>query len=332
MSARAGLKGAQLSRTATRSEVVLITRRQFYEVVKAIKLAEVAEGSLKLAQDDERRVRAMFEVGSVSKSDLLKAQVRSAQSELSRLQANQAVTVQRIALAGILGLPESRLGEVDTVLVVAPRTFDEAEVLAEAQKNWPDLHAAEANYRSARGAVTSAKLARIPSLSISGSMDIDPFSSSTSKIEPPGAPPFINPGTSSTSSRTHRNYSGSVALSWNIFDGLATESRIASARANLLRAKDTYEALQRNLAGEVQKALLAYREATESNVVAQRGLESALENLKLTQEKYNVGSATILELIDAQVQLETAQSDHVTAQAALRVAEAQIDRVRGRSE
>jgi outer membrane protein TolC len=67
-------------------------------------------------------------------------------------------------------------------------------------------------------------------------------------------------------------------------------------------------------------------------VAAQRGLESATENLKLTQEKYNVGSSTILELIDAQVQLETAQSDRVKALAAIHVAEAQINRVRGQAE
>ena len=66
---------------AARNDVALSVRRQFYEVVKAVKLAEVAEGSLQLSRDDERRVKAMFEVGSVSKSDLLKAQVRSAQSE-----------------------------------------------------------------------------------------------------------------------------------------------------------------------------------------------------------------------------------------------------------
>jgi len=54
--------------------------------------------------------------------------------------------------------------------------------------------------------------------------------------------------------------------------------------------------------------------------------------MKLTQEKYNVGSSTILDLIDAQVQLQTAQSNLVKALAAIRVAEAQINRVRGRAE
>ena len=79
---------------------------------------------------------------------------------------------------------------------------------------------------------------------------------------------------------------------------------------------------------EVQ-AVLGYQEAVERDV-ARRALESAAENLNLTQQKYNVGSATILELIDAEVQLQRARSDVVSALAAIRVAEAQIERVRGR--
>ena len=72
-SARQGVKAANLRRVATRHDVVLETRRRFYDVVKAIHLSNVASGALRVARDDERRVRALFEVGSVSKSDLLKA-------------------------------------------------------------------------------------------------------------------------------------------------------------------------------------------------------------------------------------------------------------------
>jgi outer membrane protein TolC len=82
----------------------------------------------------------------------------------------------------------------------------------------------------------------------------------------------------------------------------------------------------------VHQALLAYREAIARDQVARRALESATENLKLTQEKYNVGSATILDLIDAQVQLQRAQSDGVSALAAIHVAEAQLDRARGQGQ
>ncbi len=322
-SARAGLRAARFRREATRNDVALAARRQFYEVVKRIKLATVAEGALKLAQDDERRVRALFEVGSVSKSDLLKAQVRTAQSELERLTSNHQVTVQRISLGNLLGVEESQLGEVDTILTFTPRDYDEAQLQAEAARNRPDLRAADAELSAARSGLLSARLSRLPSVVGSGSVQFDPSTDFTN-VTLDSANMEVE---SSGSDDRHRVWQGSLALEWKL--GFATESRVATARARLIRAEETSASLRRSLSGEVRQALLSYREVVEGEVVARRALESAQENLKLSQEKYNVGSATILELIDAQVQLQRAQSDLVTAQASIRVAEAQVERVRG---
>lgn len=323
--ARKTSKSARFQLDATRNDVALGVRRQFYEVVKAVKLAEVAESSLQLARDDERRVRAMFEVGSVSKSDLLKAQVRSAQSELALLQARQAVTVQRIELARQMGVEEANLGEVDTLLTAGTGTYDEAALLAEATSKRPDLIAAEAALGSARASHTAARLGRLPYVTAGGSATFNQKSTFTNTDRASGLE-LTGEGS------TDRDLRGQVSVRWDIFSLSTVDARIASAKATLMNVQEERDALRRNLASEVRQAILAHREATESRVAAQRGLESATENLKLTQEKYNVGSATILELIDAQVQLETAKSDLVRALAAIRVAEAQINRVRGHGE
>jgi outer membrane protein TolC len=333
--ARSGLRAARQSRQAARNDVALGARRQFYEVVRTIRLAEVSSGALRLARDDERRVRALFEVGSVSRSDLLTAQVRTSQSELDSLLAHNAVTVQRIALANLLGVRESELGEVDTVLSAAPVEVDEGRLVEEAARSRPELLAAEADVAAARSSLNAARFARLPYVTVSGSASFN--SRSAARFEQPltDTVGFEIPGTrseSNTRSETERSLGARISVSWDFFDGLATDGRIASARGRLMRAQETRDALRRNLESEVRQAVLAYREALERDRLARRTLESATENLKLNQEKYNVGSATILELIDAQVQLQRAQSDVVSALAAIRVAEAQLNRVRGRAE
>jgi outer membrane protein len=334
-SARNGLRAAHQSRQATRNDVALAARRQFYEVVREVRLADVSNAAVRLARDDERRVRALFEVGSVSRSDLLKAQVRTAQSELDSLTAHQAVTVQRINLATLLGIREQSLGDIDTLLTAAPVPIEEPSLIAEAAKNRPDLRAADLELISSRAGLNSARFLRLPYVTVGGQATFN--STSTSQFDQPQQDTLGNevPGTrvtSNTASQTDRSIGARVALNWDFFDALATDSRVAAARARLLRAQDARNALHRNLESEVHEAVLTYREAIERNRVAQRSLESATENMKLTQEKYNVGSATILELIDAQVQLQRAQSDVVSALAAIRVAEAQLNRVRGRAE
>jgi len=322
--ARNTLKAANRSRQAARNDVALSARRQFYEVVKSVRLAQVATGALRLARDDERRVHALFEVGSVSRGDLLKAQVRTAQSELDSLTAQQVVLNQRIGLASLVGLPEAGLGEVDTVLTTEVQTFDEPALVSEAAKARPDILAAESDLISARASLNAARFARLPYVTASGQVLLGTESRSVSTVNG-----FVLPG---FRTETDRSLSGSIAVNLNLFDGFATEARIASARARVMRAQEARDALRRNLESEVHQALIAHREAVERDRVARRAAESATENLKLTQEKYNIGSATILELIDAQVQLQRVQSDGVSALAAIRVAEAQIQRVRGRAE
>ncbi|HET9327724.1 MAG TPA: TolC family protein [Candidatus Eisenbacteria bacterium] len=334
-SARSGLRAAKQSQQATRNDVALAARRQFYEVVRAVRLAQVSSGAVRLSRDDERRVRALFEVGSVSRSELYRAQVRTSQSQLDSVLSWHQVTVQRIALARLLGIRESAMGEVDTLLTATPIEVDEPALIAEAAKNRPDLQAADNELISAKASVNSARFLRLPYITLGGQVALQ--SSSTSTFDQPAQDSLGAeiPGSSLTSNtrlETDRSYGGQVALNWDFFDGLATDARIAANRARQMRAQENRDALYRNLESEVHQAVMTYREALEGDRLARRTLESATENLKLIQEKYNVGSSTILDLIDAQVQLQRAQSDVVSALAAIRVAEAQLNRVRGRAE
>ena len=332
MSARQSLKTANLLHSSVRQDVVLATRRQFYEVVRAVQLAGVSGEALKLARDDARRVNALFQVGSVSKSDLLRAQTRSAQAELDSIVASHAVVTQRISLAELIGLAEAQMGEVDTVLTVEPRTYDEPALLVEAAKNRPDLQAAETEIKAAKSEKSSARFSRFPFLSVGGSVDLNTSVHQTSTIDPPGIPGLISPGVQGGGSTTDRVASGQIALNWEFFDGTQADARSAAANARFLRAQDNLTVLKRNLESEVRQAVLTYNEVTEGLRVAESALASATEQAKLVQQKYNVGSATILDLIDAQVQLVRAKSDRVSALAAIRVAEANIERVRGAAQ
>ena len=57
---------------------------------------------------------------------------------------------------------------------------------------------------------------------------------------------------------------------------------------------------------------------------------SAQEDLKLAEERYRVGAGTALELIDAQVNYTSAQSNHVQALYDYKLALAQIDKAIGK--
>jgi outer membrane protein TolC len=338
-SASSGLDAARFLRSSDRNDLALEVRRQFYAVVSAIQTVRVNVEALRLARDNERRVRALFEVGSVSKSDVLRAQVQTAQGELDSLTSNHNVFVQRIGLANLMGIPETELGAVDTVLAVNIQDYQLSEILAEAEQARPDIKAAEAGVRAAKSEISSARFRRLPYVTVDGSATFNGRQNSSFELPPlvlqPDSSLVEDPSrrlSQSSRRESDRVLSARVALNWDFFDGMATDAANASARARLLRAEENRDALRRNLQGEVQRVLQAYRESVEADKVATRALESAAETVNLTQQKYNVGSATILDLIDAQVQLQRARSQRVAALTTIRIAEAAIDRVRGRGE
>ncbi len=302
--------------------MALEARRQFYEVVKAAKMMGVTENALQLARDRRAPRTRALRGGFRLAERRAEGAVRTAQSQLDSIAARQSVLVQRDLLASFIGLEEARLGEVDTVLTVTPREYDESSVLREAEANRPDLKAAEADVKAARAGLTAARLSWLPYVSVSGSATYDPVSTSTSTV------PDSNGTLTTISGRNEadRQVSGRVALSWDFFDGLATSSRNASARARLARAQAAYDVLRRNLAGRGARGApdvpAGPRRPRRSRAAASN---PPAESMKLTQQKYNVGSATILDLIDAQVQLQRAQSQFVSALAGIRVAEARID-------
>ncbi|MFI5370166.1 MAG: TolC family protein [Candidatus Eisenbacteria bacterium] len=324
-SAKKSAHSSELTLQATRNDVVYGTKQQFYEVVKAIRLSSVSDSALRLARDNERRVRALFEVGSVSKSDLLVAQVATANAQLDSLTQSQNVINQRITLSELLGIKESEMPGVDANLDVAPTSYDEATLFAEASKARPDLRASDAELAAARAGVGAARWSYLPFLSLGGSYTYQPTSTSTSTANIAGQPSQVN----GTKNETDYETSGSIALNWDLFDGLAREGRNQAAKARLVRAQESRDALYRNLQSEVHQVVLLHQAVVVGEEVAHRSLDSAEESMKLNQEKYNVGSATILDLINAQVSYQRAAASLVSARAAIKVAEARIDQLRG---
>jgi outer membrane protein TolC len=323
--AKKSAKSSELTLQSTRNEVVYSTKQQFYEVVKAIRLSSVSDSALRLARDNERRVRALFEVGSVSKSDLLTAQVATANAQLDSLTQSQNIITQRINLAELIGIRESEMASVDSTLGLAPLSFDEPTLLDEAAKARPDLQAADAELAAARANVGAARWSYLPFLSLGGSMTFNSTGSSSYTREQQGVP-TVSTG---TTSKTDRLSSGQIALNWPLFDGLAREGRNQSAKARLIHAQESRDALYRNLQSEVHQAVLLHEAVIVGEQVASRSLDAAEESMKLNQEKYNVGSATILDLINAQVSYQRAAASLVSARAAIKQAEARIEQVRG---
>jgi outer membrane protein len=313
-SAKANLEAAGGTTSATRATVALQAFTQFYTVLKAIKLTTVARQALQLAQDQLKRTNALFELGSVAKGDVLKQQVNVSQSQLDEINARTAVEVERARLVSFLGLDPGNRLEIDTTLTETTINIDSAAVWKDAFANRPELIAARANLASASADLGAAQGRRYPTVDGRASYGYN-----------------LNHHFPNSFDEMDQNSSRNVSLSFNlpIFDGRNTKGQINEAKARELQAEYALRTQELLIAVDVNTSLQSAYQAQERIHVTRDGLASAEEDLKLSQEKYNVGSATVLDLIDAQVALTRARSDYISALADAEVAQMQLRRARG---
>ena len=119
-------------------------------------------------------------------------------------------------------------------------------------------------------------------------------------------------------------------LTWNLFEGFFTQHRVKETQALVETARANYDTVELQVRLEVEQAYIAVTEAAERFGATEKAVESAQENLRLAQGRYDAGVGTILELTEAQLSLTNAEADSVRAVTDYRVGLAVLDRVVGR--
>ncbi|UCG94338.1 MAG: TolC family protein, partial [Candidatus Aerophobus sp.] len=172
----------------------------------------------------------------------------------------------------------------------------EAE-LKEALEKHPQIDKSRMEVNQAHSGLTIARSAYFPSISFFGDY-------SWSDIESPK---------SSSDWKNYDSWDIGIRISMNLFEGFLTTSNVKSAKANLNLARENFKQSKRDLELEIRQAYLSLNEAEQKIFLTEEALNSAEEDLKLTQEKYNLGAASILELLDANVSFKTAKNNQVQA-------------------
>lgn len=299
--------------SATRADIALAATTRFYSLLKAQKLAEVSIENLNLTRDQLRRTQALFELGSVAKGDVLKQQVQVSQAELDLIRDRRAILVERARFAQLLGLDPNQPLPIDTTLVEPILQADSAAVLQQALTMRPEMLEARALVASASASVGAAQGLRYPAMD--GTFA---YAFTTSNL--PDEYDRL---------RDIKNAALTLALRVPLFDGLNAKGQIQQARAQQLQAQYAQRNLELLIEVEVEEALQAVSLSRDRIQVARDALAAADEDLKLSQERYNVGAATVLDLITAQVAWARARSDYISAVADAHVAVMQVRRVRG---
>jgi outer membrane protein TolC len=127
------------------------------------------------------------------------------------------------------------------------------------------------------------------------------------------------------------NWSFRFSLSWTIFNGFQREGQIVNAGVQRDNAQARAADTRRDVHAQVIRLTADLESAWRAIEIADGSLIAAQEDLRVQQERYGVGAATIVELLTSQVALDEAEVEVVRARYDYVVARAQLEALIGRS-
>jgi outer membrane protein len=294
----------------------------YYAALQARHELQVARDSLNLAQVQLKLVQAQFKAGVASHADVLTAQLPVAQAQLAVAQAANGEQTQLALMLDTMGLAaQTPVTISDETASLAPLPAL-ADVLAIANRDRPDLLAAQSSSSAAAASLRSARLGLFPTISGSGSTNTNSSKQTTDQPNTSGTGP---PTTSTTTSGVYApSWSVGLSLSVPIFDGGLTRGETAQAQGALDQANANLKSTQLLVSLNIQQSYLGVQTAEAGVNAADAEYAQAKTVLDVTNAQYKAGVTTLPLLLNAQVALAKAEGDQVNALYAYKTAWQQL--------
>lgn len=282
------LKASEYNIAKIKQSIVYQTTDLYYIVLNAEELMKVREENVKYYQKFYETVNERNKLGAVAVADVYAAQVQLGNAELVLIQTQNIYETAKSNLLNYLALnviedytlvdPFGKEKLVDTNSYL--KNFDDVRSMVNAALDTRfDYKSQLLTVNSAQSGVTMAQGRVYPSLSANYS-----YGSGAISVDKLFDRKVFNVG---------------LSLNLPIFSNFATESAIEMAKVTELNAKEDLYALERQIKIEVKQGFLDLTAAKKTLEVAIKNVTAADENRKINQERYNLGSATILEVLQA---------------------------------
>ena len=310
-------KAANANRTAAEAGLLnarytlqLTTTNQFFDVLAAEQLLRVRDASVRRAEEQLKVSVALLHAGRGIRPDSLRSVVTLGNAQLNLINAQTALATAEANLGRLVG-EDGPVGAVDdsTLYMVLP-AVDTAALRAEAMAQAPSVKAAEASAASARAAIGVAKASYFPTLNLSANMSLN--------------------GSRANDYDFLQGRQFNLGLSWPIFNRFQREQSIVSSQVSAENAEASAAEARRQVVASFTADIAALEAARLRISITQTSVLAATEDLRVQQERYRLGAATIVDVLTSQEALDQAEVDAVTARFDYVRARAQISALIGR--
>jgi outer membrane protein TolC len=292
--ARANMRAAGSTLVSDRFVVMLAAQQGFYEAIRATELAQVARAGLAEAEQLLKFTTSMFRAGTVTRSDLLRAQLQSTTMQEHLLAATDTLIAASYTLGWLAGV-EGPVGvRPDSASdAIRPLALDDSSIVRLAVEASPSVAVAEDVAAATKAALRAARTLYVPTLSASAGRN---WAASSTVVT--GAP---RPGWTVT-----------VGTSFPVFNGFQREDAVVRAEASAYVARVSVSDTRRSVRASAAQLLGALNTTTAAIVLGAEAIRSAREDLRVQTARYRAGISTMLDVLTSEAAL--LQAEYTLAQ------------------
>ncbi len=314
LGASASSSAAYLAAINSEQELIFDVKSAYYGYLRAVQNEETNEQAVERSKEQLKLVESRYELGSAAYSDVLSQRVLYGNDRLEHLRAQNNVTTSKAVLSYTIGTDPNQNVEFETVADAREFAGSMEEAMNFGLEHEPGLLAAKKELSAGKHGLNSALAQYIPRLSIIGE-----YSDFTGNVAFPTVQQF------SSKEKTF-----GFRISYSIFDGFGRQRNVTQAKVNRNNAMAEHSDARNLVMQQIKTAYLDIQNQKEAVSVAQESVAAAEENMKIVQERYNLGAATILDLLTAQEDLKRAQVSLINSKFDLNLAIARLENAMGK--
>ena len=291
--ARLGKQMAQLNENLTATEVILETDQAYALMVKAQEMNKVAESYHAVLQELMKNVQSAYKHGLKSKNDVLKVQVKLNESELAIRKAENALRLANMNLCHLIGKP---LTETLQISDDFPPIEQHLEMQVNDISTRPEYSLLNKQVDMAKQQVKLSRSELLPQVGIRGSYD------------------YIH-GLKVNEQRLFDNGGFSVMLNVTVplFHFGERINKVRASKAQLEQVRMEQADLNEKMYLELTQAANNLDEAKLQTALADRSLEQADENRRISKGEYDAGLEPLSDHLEAQALWQQAYETKVDA-------------------
>lgn len=296
---------SELDARETIENTILQLFTVYYNVAQLSENTRSLQQTLNISKDRLTRAKYQFDYGQSTKLSVLNAQVDINNDSINVINANNKLINAKRDLNVVLGNALSNSFEVDTLITFVFQ-LNKRELIDKMKTNNVSLLQLEKNLLISEYSLKSWKSDYLPTLGLIGSY---------------GWNKNNNNAASFLAVSTNTGLSGGLNLSWNLFDGGSTMTRVKNAKIDLENQQLQKEQIILNIERDFNNAWDDYQNKLTVFNIQEENILTAKNNFDRTQEKFSIGQVTSIEFRQAQLNLLIAELSRNQAKYEAKLAE-----------